>query len=561
MEPAQYGRPTLHFKTDIPAFLQDKLYVDLDLDSTYRYDQEKLEQEIKESIGLLTNNGFMLARFDSTIISRDTLNDRADISIYIDPGKRYTISEIRIEKTGEGSSLVTDKLLREVAAIQPGEFYSREKVSKSQTRLFRTGLFNFVSLNGIVEDSTNKIPLRLMGSIDKMNELSPEIVMDNEGNSFNLGLGASYIRKNFFGDARKFTLASKFGIIDVVNFNFENIFKKPEERDSTFQGYIDLSAKVEQPYMFNKPIFGSLELYSQFFTILRNTLRTIGGKIVFDFEMPEYTFVSMLKPYYNIEFVEYIPFIEGSTVDININSVTSSIGAETGTSKIDDILFPTAGYNSTLLAEMSASHTGTLIGGSYTDTLNYDPNYAETAYFYKTQLTNAVYFPLNYRNTLVFGAKFKVGYIQTIKGSEYLIPPNRTFFAGGSNSVRGWRARELTPADTIQYYGLTLSTNSGDYLLGGTFLMEGSFEYRIRFLKQYGLVFFGDYGNVWNGYKNIRIDEIAVATGLGFRYFSSIAPFRLDFGIKFYNPADKKFIFQKPFFKQIEFHFAIGEAF
>jgi len=75
--------------------------------------------------------------------------------------------------------------------------------------------------------------------------------------------------------------------------------------------------------------------------------------------------------------------------------------------------------------------------------------------------------------------------------------------------------------------------------------MEGSFEYRVRFLNTFGLALFTDYGNVWNGYKNIRVDEIAVAIGFGFRYFSSIAPFRFDFGIKFYDPEDKNFFLKK----------------
>jgi outer membrane protein insertion porin family len=559
---SQYGRVKFEFKKDIPVHLQDKLYIDLDVDSTYRYDVEKLQLEIKKSLELLTNNGFMLAKFDSTIIARDTINNRANITLYMDPGERYTISDIRIEKSGRGSSLVSDRLLREVAAIQPGEYYSREKVGKSQMRLFRTGLFNAISLNPSLDDSVdNTIPLRLSGSIDYLNELAPEIIADNEGNSFNLGLGASYIRKNFLGDARKFTLSTKFGIIDILNFNFGNIFKKPEERDSTFQAFLNVSAKVEQPYLFNKPIYGSVEFYGNLITILKTTLNNAGGKLMLDFEMPSYTFVSLLQPYYNIEFLEFIPYLGFDNVELKIHSLVSAVGTEVGTSRIDDIFFPTTGNNNVFLFETAVSNTGYKISGNEEEIKEIKPKDGETTYFYKTQLTNAFYFPLNYRKTLVFGAKLKAGYIQTFEGMDELIPPNRTFFAGGSNSVRGWRARELTPDDSIQYYGLTFNNDYTDNVLGGTFLFEGSFEYRIRFLKDYGLTFFTDYGNTWNGYQDFRFDEIAVAIGFGLRYFSSIAPFRLDFGFKFYNPEDQKLLFEKPFFQQLEFHFAIGESF
>jgi len=65
-------------------------------------------------------------------------------------------------------------------------------------RLFRTGLFNSISLNTILHDtSSSKVPLSLSGNIGYMNEFAPEIIADNEGSSFNLGLGAAYIRRNF----------------------------------------------------------------------------------------------------------------------------------------------------------------------------------------------------------------------------------------------------------------------------------------------------------------------------------------------------------------------------
>ena len=53
-----------------------------------------------------------------------------------------------------------------------------------------------------------------------MNDLSPEIFIDNEFNTSNIGVGLSYSRKNFFGDARKLTLSTKFKVNDIQNFNF-----------------------------------------------------------------------------------------------------------------------------------------------------------------------------------------------------------------------------------------------------------------------------------------------------------------------------------------------------
>jgi outer membrane protein insertion porin family len=57
---------------------------------------------------------------------------------------------------------------------------------------------------------------------------------------------------------------------------------------------------------------------------------------------------------------------------------------------------------------------------------------------------------------------------------------------------------------------------------------------------------------------------VAIAVGFGFRYYTQVAPFRIDLGFKFYNPSTKQYIWDswdKRFFKNIEFHFGIGEAF
>ena len=140
-----------------------------------------------------------------------------------------------------------------------------------------------------------------------------------------------------------------------------------------------------------------------------------------------------------------------------------------------------------------------------------------------------------------------------------LIPPNQTCFAGGANSVRGWRARQLVPENEIEFIGLTKPVENN--IRGGTFILEGSFEYRRKFNPDLGYALFLDYGNTWNGYTEFSFNEVAAAIGLGFRYYSPFAPFRIDFGWKLWDPQNDLTLFQRPFWKAFEFHFGIGEAF
>lgn len=563
--PFKYGSIKIDGIKRVPELISTQLYKKLETDSTEKFSQDKVENNVSSLLTFFYNNGYMNAVYDSSIILIDTVKNRANIDLHFSPGRRYKISGISIDKKGEGKDNVSDTLIKELIAIAPEEYYNLEKIKNSQNRLSRTGLFSSLKLEGGKNDSTRQyVPLNFEATIGTMNELSPEIVMDNEQNSFNIGIGGTYIRKNFLGDARKLTLNGKIGLTDILHLNFANILRAPANRDSTYQGYYELSAKLEQPYIFHRPIYGSLELYLKTRTLLRTNINTYGSRIGFDFEMPYFTFVNQLKTYYNIELYNLLSNkIQNANFNFKFNSISSIIGTEFGSAKTNDLFFPTKGYNLSFIIEGGIANSMNNVIGSdsviarYVQIPTSKLNTNEVAYFYKLQENYAMFFQIARDNSSLFGIKFKTGYLQALNGNQELIPPNKTFIAGGSNSVRGWRARQLVPQDTVTYYGIILPEN----VRGGTFLVEGSFEYRKKIATSFGYAIFSDYGNTWNGFNKFRINSVAVAIGFGARYYSSIAPFRLDFGFKLYDPASYKWIFKNSPFKTIEIHFGIGEAF
>jgi outer membrane protein insertion porin family len=563
--PFMYGSININGIKRVPDLISTQLYKKLDIDSTEKFSQEKVENNVSSLLTFFYDNGYMNAVYDSSIILIDTVKNKANLDMHFSPGRRYKISGIDIDKKGEGKDNVSDTLIKELIAIDPEEYYNLEKIKNSQNRLSRTGLFSSLKLEGGKSDSTRQhVPLNFEATIGSMNELSPEIVMDNEQNSFNLGLGGTYVRKNFLGDARKLTLNGKIGLTDILHLNFANILRAPANRDSTYQGYYELSAKLEQPYIFHRPIYGSLELYLKTRTLLRTNINTYGSRVGFDFEMPYFTFVNQLKTYYNIELYNLLSNkIQNANFNFKFNSISSIIGTEFGSAKTNDLFFPTKGYNLSFIIEGGIANSMNNVIGSDSVIAKYVQipasklNTNEVAYFYKLQENYAMFFQIARDNSSLFGIKFKTGYLQALNGNQELIPPNKTFIAGGSNSVRGWRARQLVPQDTVTYYGIILPEN----VRGGTFLVEGSFEYRKKIAASFGYALFSDYGNTWNGFNKFRINSVAVAIGFGARYYSSIAPFRLDFGFKMYDPASNKWIFKNSPFKTIEIHFGIGEAF
>lgn len=558
---SNYGMLELIGLDQMPSFIfDDMVSKNITLDSSKRYFQEEVQSNIYGIVRYLADNGYLFSQYDSTIVTMDTSVDRTDIEIYFTLGNRYSVNEVRIDKSGIGADDVSYDLIEEISGIKPSQVYSQQQLDRSQFRLFRTGLFTSLDIDPVVsEASSNLVPILITARIGTMNEISPEIKADNQNNSFNTGVGIDFIRKNFLGDARRLTLSLSTRVIDLPNFNFRNIFRSEEERDDSYQGDIEAVLRLEQPFLFGRPILSTTEGYYRGLTISSLSGIEYGASQKFDFEMPQYTFITLMRPSLNIDFINYTTEQNSPNQSINIKSTTPGISVELGSTKTDDLFFPSEGYSLLFNPEINQSRTTLTLSGEEIQNIfgTDEVKTAETAYFYRIQTSFAQYFGLSKNKFSVLAVKLKTGYIQTISGRDELIPPNKTFFAGGSNSVRGWRSRELIPAEDISYFGLNLENQPR----GGTFLIEGSFELRQKLAESFGFAVFSDYGNSWNSYQNITFSQFAVTTGFGLRIYTPIAPFRLDFGVKFFDPADQKMIFGKKLRSNLEIHFGIGEAF
>ena len=128
-------------------------------------------------------------------------------------------------------------------------------------------------------------------------------------------------------------------------------------------------------------------------------------------------------------------------------------------------------------------------------------------------------------------------------GNSQAVPFEKRYFAGGSNSVRGWTARSLGPGG---YRGsgslIDFNNQSGDIRL------NLNLEYRAKVWSFIELAAFVDAGNIWTifdyetqPFGQFHWDEfykqIALAYGVGLRLDFSFFVFRIDFGVKLYDPS------------------------
>jgi translocation and assembly module TamA len=110
-------------------------------------------------------------------------------------------------------------------------------------------------------------------------------------------------------------------------------------------------------------------------------------------------------------------------------------------------------------------------------------------------------------------ARFELGATST--GDFRSLPPSIRYFAGGTNSVRGYSYNSIGPRD------------EADHVIGGPFLVTASLEAdHIFFMDKYGLAVFADAGNALN---SLSLD-LKKGVGVGLRWVSPVGLVRADFG-------------------------------
>jgi len=128
-------------------------------------------------------------------------------------------------------------------------------------------------------------------------------------------------------------------------------------------------------------------------------------------------------------------------------------------------------------------------------------------------------------------------------GNAEALPMDRLFYAGGSNSMRGWTPRTLGPGTVPTPKDMLYPTQLGDMRL------EANLEFRFPIWGIFHGATFFDVGNIWFLRSNageyapeavfhIRdfYKQLGFNTGVGIRLDIKFAILRLDWGIQLHNP-------------------------
>ncbi len=171
------------------------------------------------------------------------------------------------------------------------------------------------------------------------------------------------------------------------------------------------------------------------------------------------------------------------------------------------------------------------------------------AQYARTDIDLRYYNIINQHSTLVFRTAMGIGipygnsvFKDTSGASSFVLPFEKSFFAGGANGIRAWKARELGPGSSSDSIRVGLADIQ----------LEGNIEYRFDITKTLKGAAFCDAGNIWlthelnpdytitGGAKfqtNKFISEIAIGAGLGLRLDFKFFIIRMDAAIPLKDPS------------------------
>jgi outer membrane protein insertion porin family len=440
------------------------------------FSRERLNDSTKAVGERLGKEGYAFANVNAAP-EIDKVKRQVAFTIFVDPGKRVYVRRLNIT----GNTKTRDEVVRREMRQMEGGWYDSERVSASKLRLDRLGYFSEVAVETpAVQGTSDQIDVNM-----NVKEKPTGNLMLGLGLSSTEGivLSGSIAQNNFMGSGNNVGIQVNTGKINTVySFSYTNPYFT---KDGVSQGFDVYHRKVDSTRTSVAPY---------------QTAST-GGGLRFGFPLNEKESLSFGvgldtttittvtdSPQRYKDFVK--TFGETNlTIPVSVNWVSDGKNS---------FLFPTSGTFQKAGLEVA------IPGGDLT--------------FYRASYQLQQYFPLSKTFTLMLNGD--IGYAGGY-GETTSLPFYKNFYAGGVNTVRGYKAGSLGPKDT-----------NGDSL-GGTRRVIGNAEVLWGFPgmeKSLRMGLFFDAGQVYGQGQNISISDLRYSTGISMAWISPIGPLKFSFG-------------------------------
>jgi len=429
-----------------------------------------------------------------------------DIAYNIDAKELVYVGKIDIH----GNTKTKEVVVRRELRIYPGDKFDGDKIKRSKERLYNLGLFE--DLNFDTQDT----------DVPDTKDLVVEVKEAKTG-EFSFGGGYSSIDQ-------------LIGFVEVQQRNFD-ILNWP-----TFVGAgQDLSIRADigmvrrnfniswtEPWIFGYPYAFGFDLYRN--EHLQDTdvgwpyneTRT-GADLRLGKEITDYLRTDVM---YKLEQVEI------SDIDPN---ASQDLKNEAGTNYLSSMML---GMTFDTRDNKYVPTRGFYVNGTFEDAGGIffgDKNFLK--------MTGTISYFHSFFGKVVVEAKLRGG-LASAYGNSDEVPIYERFYAGGANTIRGYKERKVGPRDP----------NSNDPI-GGESLALGNIEVTFPIYEKVikGAIFY-DVGNVWRRAGDFMTGgNYKSGAGIGVRVKTPVGPFKLDYGYPLVNNYDDQ--------KNGEFYFSISRGF
>ena len=416
---------------------------------------------------LYGEKGYLYANVIPQYTSNPTTRT-VDLTLEITEDNQMRIRQITIA----GNDKTRDKVIRREMRVDEQELVDTKLLRRSFQRINNLNFF----------DSVEIVPQRV--SPDQV-DLNVQVKEKSTG-SFSVGGGYSSVDR-------------LVGMVDVTQ---GNLFGKGELLRARAEiGRItnSYSLTYKEPYLFDHPVSGTVDLFNQRRDYDTYTEKTVGGDLVFGKNFTEYVNGSLN---YTLETLYITKLTSSAPVRIQEQagkSITGSIGGTLARDTRDFYFDPKEGSRSAI----SLQFANAALGGNNN--------------FIKTILDQGSFFPF-YWDT-VFSLHARYGSADGYNGTALPIPER--FYVGGINTVRGFKYGKAGPVDP--------ATNE---VLGGNKELIFNAEYIFPLVPEAKVkgVFFYDAGRGFDDTERIQISALRLGTGVELRWISPIGPLRLEWG-------------------------------
>lgn len=531
-------------------FFFNREYIHFDFDSAINGNYIDMIVVIENPTGKKSHQAYDLNKVNITLTGAESYRDF----------KRSDTLDSKFINIYDPQNIIKPKIIRRQIYLSKKGKYNDDDLELTYNRLGDLRMFKFVNIDFAV-DSTDSTKLNSYISLSTSKKQFTQTEIEGYVASANIGSSANFIytNNNIFRGAEIFEFRIKAGL-ETQAFIDENagnipIFNSRESNMSasiTFPGFLLFrDKKTYGLYASPRTRLGINYIIEQRPEYVRNTF---SGNFTYDWKQNQYITHSFSPM--SLNFVRST--LSTEALDL-LNSLNNQYIKESFDPHITLGLRYTFTFSNQVLSlpkdyyflrfNLEVMGTGLYAASRVLGTLqNASGNYEIVGlpyYNFTRPEVDLRYFNfINQRSTLVFRFNTGAGFAYW---NSNILPFERQFFTGGSNSIRAFRARSIGPGNFADIDASDLNLDQT-----GEMKIESNIEYRFNITDHFigsklkGATFI-DAGNVWT-LSNVNADpngkfnfdtfhkQIAVGTGFGLRLDYSFLLFRFDLGLKLRDP-------------------------